>query len=599
MNPLVIITIIMVAGIALIGSGTNTEGLSENPLDERPYGYEFLNDSRVIHAWNPNQDYYFDRDTAIQFTNHYEEYWSHNIFCLGYKGTDWEYKCTDELNNFNWNLYTDNSTYVQATGWKDVTWKGYDLRIAVRYILNESQDDLIIQPYVENRDVIDISNDIGFAWRVKDIQVAMNENNNSILVGWRYRHNLSDDLNILYSNLTMGEYLIDNENIEGFDWMRLRWNADLTDYLNISSAPSQYNAPVTLAIVTNGLNAGQNKSTTLYWIDAACKGTWGDWDELPSSNSKSSDEDTTVNIDCAWEGECPAPEILGTCYGPPEGSGYLKCELHYRPSTELGNESQLRNNSWANYGSWNLITSSVVGEHCTRYDDLTNHAYQADFELLHNNFTDFRCRARILTSVWNELFEIWTCSITNKGNDIINNTWANRNTPMALYVNATPKRALETDDLVCAYEFYDADGDSQNTSRADFNWTKNGIEQTGLNAQSIGYTNTTRKDNWTCGVKVYDDVFTTTKETRENSTGIKIRGVSCNYPLPEEGDWLINISQSCTDEIIWINGSLIVNESMEFNNCSIDINLTKNKITIIKEEEIWGKLWLDALTKLF
>jgi hypothetical protein len=45
-----------------------------------PVGYEFLDSGKVLHIWNEKDSYYFNTSSKMQFTNHYQEYWTRNIF---------------------------------------------------------------------------------------------------------------------------------------------------------------------------------------------------------------------------------------------------------------------------------------------------------------------------------------------------------------------------------------------------------------------------------------------------------------------------------------------------------------------------------------
>ncbi|MBW1820791.1 MAG: hypothetical protein JRI92_03355, partial [Deltaproteobacteria bacterium] len=66
-------------------------------------GYELLDDGDVLHIWNKYDSYYFNTSSGIQLTNHYNEYWSHNMLMLGYyNNNQWNliYR-TDELIGFN------------------------------------------------------------------------------------------------------------------------------------------------------------------------------------------------------------------------------------------------------------------------------------------------------------------------------------------------------------------------------------------------------------------------------------------------------------------------------------------------------------------
>ena len=108
-------------------------GASFNPEDTRDIGYEFLDDNKVVHIWNTQDDYFFDVDSGIQLTNHYEDYWTRNIFCIGYYNNDeWnKINCADELTGFNKDIDTDSSTFVEAVLWKDIEYNGYNLRLGV------------------------------------------------------------------------------------------------------------------------------------------------------------------------------------------------------------------------------------------------------------------------------------------------------------------------------------------------------------------------------------------------------------------------------------------------------------------------------------
>jgi len=54
--------------------------------------YEWI-DAETLHFNNSEDDYYINMSSGIQLTNHYQDYWSRNIFCGGYyhanKFTPW------------------------------------------------------------------------------------------------------------------------------------------------------------------------------------------------------------------------------------------------------------------------------------------------------------------------------------------------------------------------------------------------------------------------------------------------------------------------------------------------------------------------------
>ena len=73
--------------------GNNTwVNITDPPSSPPQVGYELLDDGDVLHIWNCYDSYYFDTNSGIQLTNHFNEYWSHNVLMLGY------------YNNDEWNL---------------------------------------------------------------------------------------------------------------------------------------------------------------------------------------------------------------------------------------------------------------------------------------------------------------------------------------------------------------------------------------------------------------------------------------------------------------------------------------------------------------
>ena len=562
---------------------------ADNPT---PYGYEIIGAFETLHSWNPKYDYYFDTDTAIQFTNHYDEYWSKNVYCLGYKGSNWEYKCTDELNNFNWNIITDNTTYWRATGWKDVTWKGVDLRIAIRYTLNESQDDLIIEPYVENRDTVNIPNDIAFGWYVKDIQVSMNETNNVLEVDNYDYYDLNETLNVFYNNnITYGKYMIERNSNIGFEWMRLKWDESLIDYLNITSKAGQYNAPILLAIRTTGLNAGQNKSTKLLWIDAGCAGEWhADTTADTSDYQKIYDQGHISGTwKCGTNGECPAPDPPGLC-SVTDPIGYTGCRISARYSTALADGAYHTTNNWNNGADVKLV-DSLVGVNCGQYD--LNYAIASNIKIPHNNFTDIKCSVFQWKWYGEPVMACASPAFPVPGSDKTDNFWLNNNTPQAQNVSISPFRPDNETNLTCNYDFWDTNGDTENTSKTSFEWYLQGVAQ-GINSQTLGIGNTTLYDLWNCSVAVYDNIFETGYEENVSSNETQI--TLCNYN--QTGSWTINKYQICinetlnTTQIFSASENVIVNATLKLVNTVLDIDFDNYFLKIL--QSTGGKLVIGA-----
>ena len=261
-------------------------------------GYNILNDTVVI--WNTQDAYYFNKSSGIQLTNHYEDYWSKNVFCIGYYSEgEWNrIKCADELNNFNKNIQTDNETYVNATLWKDITYSGYDMRLGVNYYLGLDDKNLSITIYGKNIG-IDIPFDLGFAWKVMDLNVPFNETIDKIRINnTNYRLDGTYDLlfkdmkeyintsfptnqtgpngTIIYNysivEVPLSMYRIhDKEDKVLFpkeNFLRIGWDENLDYTVKMHGDGNQENFYIALLVNAGHFNPGQEKSTTFYWIDA-------------------------------------------------------------------------------------------------------------------------------------------------------------------------------------------------------------------------------------------------------------------------------------------------------------------------------------------
>lgn len=294
---------------------SSLSGSEESP-EEGLIGFEELDDGKVWHIWNTNDDYFFNSSSGIQFSNHYQEYWTHNIFCGGYKDGEgnWHYDCNDAL-PFTWSYETDNLTYVNITGWREKTISGKTVRLAIRYHLEVNDTRLTIIPYIKNIGSSDINVDLGFAWRVDRIRIGMDVENDFIYIN-DTEYQLSESLDLTFKNMTkkmtnitwnntciyecnqtyeyeseewydcvdlckiIDYYYVPIPSYKMFDrhfnkYLTLNWNKNLKYAVQVKSS-QQYNAPTTLGINVGTLAIGQEKSTEFYWIDAAPTQLWYD-----------------------------------------------------------------------------------------------------------------------------------------------------------------------------------------------------------------------------------------------------------------------------------------------------------------------------------
>jgi hypothetical protein len=234
-------------------------------------GYELLDNNEVLRIWNKYDNYFFNTSNGIQFSNHYNEYWSHNVLMLGYYNNDvWNliYR-TDELSGFNKDIESDDETFVNATLWKDLSYGGYDFRLAICYHLGVDDNELTIIPYIKNIDDEEIPYNLGFAWEINDIQIDMTTSGDYIEINGTSYY-LNQELDNTYKNMANPcFYIREDKSDTGSESLYLRWDENLNDIVRVKSRTGEYNAPVTLGIKIGTLGIGQEKYTELYWHDAS------------------------------------------------------------------------------------------------------------------------------------------------------------------------------------------------------------------------------------------------------------------------------------------------------------------------------------------
>jgi len=235
----------------------------------KPVGIELINDS-VYHIWNEIDDYYIDKITGVQLTNHYQDYWSHNKWCVYLKLGQWRKVCIDEF-DWTWHTDTDNLTYVNLTGTANGRYAGgYEIDVFYEYYLKDGDTKIRIRPVIKN---LKKDFDGYLIWRIEDINISMTSENDTITSPEFYW--LNETLDLEYDNNVSGDYfrLLDKSTQEYLD---LFWDdyilKDSIQYdnnytLKIKSETGQYNTPIELWSYIGELKSGSEFETKFWWID--------------------------------------------------------------------------------------------------------------------------------------------------------------------------------------------------------------------------------------------------------------------------------------------------------------------------------------------
>jgi len=388
--------------------------------DPTPVGYELLDDNKILRMWNEVDSYFFNVSNSMQFSNHYLEWWSWNVFGIGYYASgEWNVLYwTDSLSGFEKSVDTDWESYVNATLWKDLSStigsNTYNYRLAIRYHLKRSDGSLTVQPYIKNLGV-PIPVDVGFAWRIKDVQVANDAENDKFSVSWSSGPSatgeyylLNQTLNKTYENSThpflMGYQIIDvvqNKTLE------LWWTTKILDRykLVVKTAGGQYNAPITVLINVGQLSAGQEKTTDFLWKDA----------DLIDSYA-SANRDGNLNIIDLWGGS-DAESAGGqsfNCTGGNYNISSIKWELARTATAPTCNTyAELYAHSGI-FGTSSLPTGSALATSDpinastlpTSWGTLTEYTFSTTYEMVENTLYCLVLRTGT-TGIINGTHKIW------------------------------------------------------------------------------------------------------------------------------------------------------------------------------------------------
>ncbi len=320
---------LMIIGLLLFSNFVFAQE-SFNPQDNRTIGYEYLNSTTgevviqlegdVVHIWNTQDDYFFDKDSGIQFTNHFQDYWTKNIFCIGYySGEEWiKIKCADELTNFEKSIETDDETYVSVTLWKDISFtqnlKTYNMELKVNYYLGLNDENLSIT-ISGNNTGIDIPVDLGFAWKVTDWDIPSNETDDYLEIN-NFGYPIKGTYDLTFKNMEESYFKGRDTTYDfGGEFLRVDWNKNLNYAVKMYGEGNQESFYVALLINAGKFNSTDEKSTTFQWIDAIVEGTNAGFVTVAPTADPAADNYPVDNQNRAQKFTSPAQGITVTEIG--------------------------------------------------------------------------------------------------------------------------------------------------------------------------------------------------------------------------------------------------------------------------------------------
>ena len=237
---------------------------SPNQPNANPVGYEII-DTDIVHFWNSHDDYYLNLSSGIQLTNVYPDWWSHGFLC-GVVGQN-SY-CADSLPYTSQGIMTDNTTFINISFMRTVA----TVNFTVLYNLNATGDRLNIIVGVKTN-AFAINQPVGFAWRIKDLQINMNQTDN-------YARVLDDPITFIADDWLLNETL-DVTYVRPYGatishWKKVNdtyltldlwWDNATNTSVQIKSEAGQYNAPTQVMTTIGTIPAWSSRTVAWQWRD--------------------------------------------------------------------------------------------------------------------------------------------------------------------------------------------------------------------------------------------------------------------------------------------------------------------------------------------
>ena len=237
---------------------------SPNQPNSNPVGYEII-DTNIAHFWNTYDDYYLNLSSGVQLTNVYPDWWSHSFLC-GVIGQN-SY-CADSLPYTSQGIATDNATFINISFMRTVA----TVNFTVLYNLNVTGDRLNIIVDVKTG-AFDISQPVGFAWRIEDLQINVNQTDN-------YARVLDDPVTFVADDWLLNETL-DVTYVQPYGatishWKKVNgtyltldmwWSNTTNTSVRIQSKAGQYNAPTQMTTMVGTIPPWGSRTVAWQWRD--------------------------------------------------------------------------------------------------------------------------------------------------------------------------------------------------------------------------------------------------------------------------------------------------------------------------------------------
>lgn len=352
----------------------------------------------VFHIWN-NIDHYYINETGMQITNHFNEYWSNNVWGLRIKvGGTWYLRWAAGM-SWTWVNTTDaNHHWVELNGTAHYEEGIYNATFRVRYYLADSDKRIQVSLGLRN-DGADID-DISFGWLTRDVQVGGDTANDQCEItlwadvtnhtkGWYQKfYNLNQSGTVSYDETEMAlrqfsVYDALQESSLHFYWDEYGWkdyvqhNMSFLLFLDSTHLPAQDNGVALLYLNIGSFDNGQTAYTNFWWIDATTitnNPQTNDGDGLPTSWDDTADA-YTDDANYASTSLKGCDSMFGGYdfdTNLPEDQFIDKVEVGIDYYSSQASDSILVRVTWDNGGTWSDDAEVYSANPTTEWIDATN-----------------------------------------------------------------------------------------------------------------------------------------------------------------------------------------------------------------------------------
>jgi hypothetical protein len=278
-------------------------GIMYSSLATASLGYEYLENDTLLHFWNDFDSYYVNVTSGIQLTNHQEEWWTKNVWCVGITRNYESVYCDDKY-RINMAIFTDNSSYINITGGYSIIvvidGVSYHLQTNLKYSLKDTDQNLTIFNSVKSLDNYSFTNNVYFYWKITNINISNNDVIDFLEVN-RTRYYLDSNFSFNSSNLSSKKIFLGDDFTDESLW--LTWNS--LDYVGFFNQTVE-----TVKINMGGINASETETIVFNWLDDIC--TWS-CNMVNPSSAVSCDVGVSFDMVGYWRaesGSCPDTRVL-------------------------------------------------------------------------------------------------------------------------------------------------------------------------------------------------------------------------------------------------------------------------------------------------